>query len=350
VAETICPKCGFSPIPDRAETCPKCGENFAFHPLWKVAQRTKGGIDKKASIEMESTTFGGLTGEVSANPIPASIVTALCALVWLLRASGMAQSQDPQWLFAVAAAQLGAAAMLMGTIGPATMLVQLMGVIQMVIPFVVMGEGTGGLIVAICCALPGIAVLVTATGEPGPVRRNAGIVMGVVTFLVAMGAVFGLKPETGGGAVQAGSLGGGEGWDIRGSGYERLAKTDLAPHLTVPPETPRERHFGFGSRQKGVYGLVSKSVGGTPSLAGGCEQWLKAFGAVNEVQKVGQPPQAFGPESLLLAVKTSTGASGRFACGLRNGTLWGLTVVSSDPTATVGVSEFERAATGFVIQ
>lgn len=348
MAETLCPKCGFSPIPDRAETCPKCGENFAFHPLWKVAQRTKGGIDKKASIEMESTTFGGLTGEVSANPLPASIVTALCALIWLLRASGMAQSHDPQWLFAIAAAQLGAAAMLMGTIGPATMLVQLMGVVQLVIPFVVMGPGTSGIIVAVASALPGGAVLFTAVGEPGPVRRNAGIVVGVVTFIVAIGAVFGLKADDAG-AGQAG-IGGDEGWDLRGSGYERLSKTDLAPHLTVPPETHRERHYPFGIRQKGVFGLVSKTVGGQPNLSAGCEEWLKAFGNTTAVQRLGTAPAIFGPESLLLLIKTGSGASGRVACGMKGGTLWALTVVSTDPTASVGAAEFDRAASQFVVR
>lgn len=350
MAETLCPKCGFSPIPDRAETCPKCGENFAFHPLWKVAQRTKGGIDKKASIEMESTTFGGLTGEVSANPIPASLVTALCALVWLLRASGVAQSHDPQWLFAVAAAQLGAAAMLMGNIGPATMLVQLMGVVQLIIPWVVMGSGTSGLVVAVASMIPGVAVFVTAAGEPGPVRRNAGIVTGMLGFILAVGAVFGLKPDAGEGSGAAAGLGGDEGWDIRGGGYARISKTEVAPHLNVPPETHRERHFPFANANKTVLGIVSKTVGGQPNVSAGCEEWLKALGGVNEVQRLGTAPALFGPESLLLFIKTSSGAQGRIACGMRSGTLWGLTVVSTDPTPSVGASEFDRIAGQFVLR
>lgn len=346
--QTLCPKCGFSPIPDRAETCPKCGENFSFHPLWKVAQRKM--MSKTDSIEMESTTFGGLTGEVSANPIPASAVLALCALVWLLRASGLAANHvDPQWLFAVGAMQLGTAFMLLATVGPATALAQVMAVVQLAVPFLVMSDASGGLPVAVASGLPGIALLVTTVGEPGPVRRNAGIVAGVVAFIAAVGAVFSL--QTGEAAARGGTIANAEeNWELRGSGLERLARADLAPHLTVPPETHRDRHAPFGNRQKGVFGLVSQTTGGTPNLSAGCEEWLKAFGGVNEVQRLGTAPAMFGPESLVLYIKTGSGASGRLACGLKSGTLWALTVVSSDPTPSVGAAEFERAATAFSIK
>jgi hypothetical protein len=351
LAETLCPKCGFSPIPDRAETCPKCGENFAFHPLWKVAQRTKGGIDKKASIEMESTTFGGLTGEVSANPIPASVVTGLCAVVWLLRA-GVAQTGDPAWLFVLAALQLGSAALLMANVGPATMLVQLMGLVQLIVPFVIMGAGTNGMIVAAASALPGVAVFITAAGEPGPVRRNAGIVIGAVTFLVAIGAVFGLKTEApveGEGVPAPTGLGGDEGWDIKAAGLERLQKGDVAPHLTVPAETQRERHSPFGNKQKGIFGLVSRNYGGVTDYAAGCEDWLKAIGNTIAVKKLGHAASMFGPESVVLELKTGSGASGKLACGLVQGTLWGVAVVATDPNGAVGNAEFDRIMQGFAI-
>jgi hypothetical protein len=193
-------------------------------------------------------------------------------------------------------------------------------------------------------------VLFTATGEPGPVRRNAGIVAGVVTFLIAIGAVFGLKTGEGEGAAGSAALGGDDGWDVRSEGFERLAKTDVVPHLTVPAETHRERHFAFGNRQKGVFGMVSKTMGGQPNLSAGCEEWLKALGGVTEVQRLGTAPAVFGPESLLLFIKTGSGASGRIACGMRAGTLWALTVVSTDPTPSVGAAEFDRIAGAFSLR
>src|SRR5437899_8034598 len=102
--QTLCPKCGLSPVPDGAEECPRCGEIFSFLPKYKRPVRSYvGGKDPEDTLSAESTTFGGnLTGAVSARPGPAAAVMAMGAVIWFLRVGGViADLGDPIWAYGI---------------------------------------------------------------------------------------------------------------------------------------------------------------------------------------------------------------------------------------------------------
>lgn len=169
-AETACPSCGFSPIPEGTETCPACSTQFALNPLFKRAARAGGqGVRKdEADLEATRTTLGGITGAVDAHPAPPAAVLVGCTFAWVLRAVGVL-SDRPQaiWPLGLAAIQMGIAMLLMVSAGPAKQLAQMVALAQIGAAYLAGGSpvaqlGYGGV---------GVALLVMTIGEPGDVRR-----------------------------------------------------------------------------------------------------------------------------------------------------------------------------------
>jgi hypothetical protein len=97
--ETLCPKCGHSPIPAGSEACPACGEPFSFLPMYQRAQRQRVDKRREADVDMEQTVFGGnLTGEVTAHPGPMAAVFFVGAVAWFLRVGGVVgELREPLW-------------------------------------------------------------------------------------------------------------------------------------------------------------------------------------------------------------------------------------------------------------
>lgn len=345
-AETLCPKCGFSPIPEGTEKCPRCGENFAFHPLYKAAQRKM--LGKLDAIDTEATLMGGLTGAVTAHPSPAAGVMALCALLWLVRASGLVVDLgDPVWLFALAAADLGAASMLMATVGPARSLVQALAVVQIAVAVLLAPAGPWSPL-ALAFAAPGAVILFMTVAEPSGARRRLGLLLGVLSAVVAVAVLAWTTPVRGGGGPS--TLKGEDGWLlVAPPGFGPLGAEDLAPLVTLPSTTNQARHLGFGHRAHQVFGVISVSTEGSPELRSGCEAWHRALGAVNEPRPLGPAPSAFGGQSVLFELRTRAGAAGRLACGLREGRLWALAVVTRDPAPAVGLAAFEELSRGLTL-
>jgi hypothetical protein len=172
-AETACPSCGFSPIPEGVETCPACSTQFALNPLYKRAQRAGGQLVRKDSEDLEATrtTLGGITGAVDAHPaLPAAVLVAM-SFAWVIRAVGLLNDR-PQaiWPIGVAAIQMGVAMLLMVTAGPAKQLAQMVALAQIACGYLAGGSpvaqvGYGGI---------GVALLVMTFGEPGDARRWLG--------------------------------------------------------------------------------------------------------------------------------------------------------------------------------
>src|SRR4051812_40613508 len=100
MAKTLCPSCGFSPIPHGASECPRCEEPFDFLQAHKKG-RVKF-VDKNDDEEQEMTSFGGgLTGAVTAHPWPAATVIAVGAVAWFFRAAGIFGAPDPLWTYGI---------------------------------------------------------------------------------------------------------------------------------------------------------------------------------------------------------------------------------------------------------
>src|ERR1700693_5604195 len=111
MVQTLCPACGFTPIPAGTEECPACGEPFAFLQMHKKAKNRF--IDPEAESP-EATTFGGgVTSAVTAHPYPPAGAFLPGAVLWFLRASGiLVDLSEPSWLFGIAVADLVVAALL----------------------------------------------------------------------------------------------------------------------------------------------------------------------------------------------------------------------------------------------
>src|SRR5687768_380771 len=138
MAETICPSCGFSPIPDDVDDCPKCRKPFA-----EVKRPSRAAIDRlKEDVHTESTTFGGVTGAVTAHPTAPAIVLALGALIWFLRASGVLSASpepEPPWLYGLVGLELVMVVVLFANVGPARLLAQLTALIHVAVAVALSG-------------------------------------------------------------------------------------------------------------------------------------------------------------------------------------------------------------------
>ncbi len=181
-AETLCPSCGFGPIPEGQETCPACSTQFAANPLFKRAAKAGGqGVRKdQADLEATRTTLGGITGSVEANPVPTAAVLVGSTFAWVVRCVGML-SDRPQalWPLGVAAIQMGVAMLLVVSAGPARALAQMVALLQIASAYLAGGSpvaqvGYGGV---------GVALLVMTVSEPGDVRRWVGTGAAVAMLL-----------------------------------------------------------------------------------------------------------------------------------------------------------------------
>jgi hypothetical protein len=182
-AETLCPSCGFGPIPEGTENCPACSTVFAANPLFKRVRKAGGGGRRKDEEDLEATrtTLGGITGAVDAHPgVPAAVLIAM-AFAWVARALGVL-SDHPQalWPLGLAAIQMGVAMLLLVSAGPGKPLAQLLALAQLGAAYLAGGSpvaqvGYGGV---------GAALLLMSAGEPSDIRRwvAAGAAVAMLLF------------------------------------------------------------------------------------------------------------------------------------------------------------------------
>jgi ribosomal protein S27AE len=327
--QTLCPSCGHSPIPDGAETCPKCGEPFAFLATHK----------KRDLVENETTTLGGaLTGEVTAHPGAAAAVFALGAVLWFLRAGGViADYGEPVWTYALVLVDLVLATVLMVNLGPAKLLAQIAALLQLgVAAFLANGRFDNPRHLFFCAHA--VVLLVLVVGEPSSLRRRAGLAVAVLMAVGALGVMttgLGEAAKTGGMVEIAGHEGGYR--LLVPEGYRLLSSDELTPHLRPPLDTATAKSAGFGNKVRRVYGAVTLDSSPGSQLIGGCQEHLRALGGVGDpVPVAGTAPVGLGSGALLYALRTDSGASGRLGCGkLPDGRFVALAVVAleSEPTA-----------------
>jgi hypothetical protein len=353
--ETLCPSCGHSPIPHGAEACPACHEPFDFLQMYKRGQRMR--VDKQRDHEDgEQTMFGGnLTGEVTAHPGPIAGVFFVGAVAWFLRAGGVLGSLgDPLWTYGLVLLNLALGLVLLINLGPAKLLAQVGMVLQLGAAGYLARESPGE---AVHWAYLGHAVvgLVAVVGEPGSVRRYACLGLGVV--LCILGAVFLVRPVGGldkaaGGPRQL-LVGKDLGYQLElPSGWNRLSREELAPHLSLPVATLTGGGVGFGDVAQGRYGGLWIERGASQPVAASCQEMLKAFGGETASRPSTRPaPLALGTKALVYELRTAGGASGTFSCGqLKDGRLVGLGVVAAPPNTASAESAFVAVGSGLALQ
>lgn len=351
--ETLCPKCGHSPIPAGAEACPACGEPFSFLPMYQRAQRQRVDKRREADVDMEQTVFGGnLTGEVTAHLGPIAAVFFVGAVAWFLRVGGVVGDlREPLWAYGLVVLDLVLGVVLLLNLGPAQLLAQ-GGMLLQLGAAVVLARATPLAPVHLAYVAHAAVAFAMVVGEPGPVRRYAGLGLGSgvallgVVFLVVGGSV-------GGGGVRQRLVGRELGYSLElPEGWSRLTREQLAPHLAMPSGTLTGGGVGFGDAAHGRYGALWVDREGSAQEAVGCQQLLVAFGgAADSPPSSRPPPQALGGKGRVYALRTATGARGALACGkLADGRWVAFAVVVAPPESASGETAFVAVGSGLALQ
>lgn len=352
MSQTICPACGHSPIPAGAEECPVCNEPFAFLPMHKKAKKKF--IDKNDAEESESTSFGGgLTGEVSAHPYQAATVLFGGALIWFLRGSGVLTGVgDASWLYAIVAADLLVALLLIINLGPAKMLAQLVLLLQLGAALYLGRDNLLQPVHLMFAAHAGVGLFITA-GEPGGVRRTVGLIAGLLVCSLAA-VLLVIQP---GNVVAAGPR---QKLSAAGAGFSLLLPPDyssakpleLTRHLKVPQPSLNGTTAGFSSTVERTIGLILVNRDGSAQLIGSCQTLHQDLGGTNVPNPIAhRAPRALGDAVAVFELRTFSGASGLLACGkLADGRFVALVVLSINPDPSSGARAFDAVGEGLSLQ
>jgi hypothetical protein len=349
MAQTLCPSCGYSPIPDGAEACPVCGEPFAFLPEHKKRLRDMAAIIRRDEDEASATVMGGtlVTGELSIHPFQALLVFVIGAAAWLLRAPGLlGPTTAPLWPLALVALQLLAALVLYLDRGPAKLFAQ----------FVALACALCALALAlpdplrptpILYAAQGISALAMVAGEPGPIRRWAGLALGAS---LAASAVVSLAVPRPGGAVRQELVSDDLGYRLLlPEGYRHLSTADIPAALSAAASSPGVIAFG----QAGIVGLLEVGRPEGAQLIGECQRHHASLGATNAPEPLAQAaPPALGTGALVYGIDwQSGGGAGRLACArLADGRFITLAVIAPGGQASLAASAFDAVGAGLTLQ
>lgn len=332
--ETLCPSCGFSPIPEGAERCPKCNKAFAY--------------ERVEYTNVTATRAGGLTGSVTANPVPTAIALGVGAFLWTVRAGGfLSDVGDPPATFLVAALNVVALVLVMTTSGPAKHAGALAGVVELL---AVGLRYDAPAAVSVACALHGVTLIAMTVAEPGALRLKVGAGVAGAAGVVGLGALLWAvapKPES---RVVLRD-------DVAGftltlpPGWTGAREVDVAPHLVLPWDGGKTVNYAFRRDSPRQVGVLTVSRDEQPALDEACRDALAKLGVTVALPPLDGPaPPSLGEVARVSELKTKSGALGRFGCGLVGARLVALAVVSQDPAPGVGAEAFELVAGGLAVQ
>jgi hypothetical protein len=332
--ETLCPSCGFSPIPEGVERCPKCGRAFAYE---RVEYST-----------VTATRAGGLTGSVTANPVPTAVALGLGALFWTVRAGGfLVDVGDAPWVFLVAALDVVALVLVMSTAGPAKHVGALTGLVELLAVGI---RWDAPPVISTLSALHGLTLIAMTVAEPGALRLKVGAWAGggfAVLGLAALAWAVVPKPD-----VRVVLRDEASGFSLTlPDGWAAAREGEVAPHLVLPWDGGKTIYRGFRLATPRQVGVLVISRDEQPALDDACRETLAKLGVTTPTEPVdGPPPPALGKEAKISDLRTKTGAAGRFGCALVGTTLVALAVVSQDPAPGVGAAAFELVVGGLSVE
>lgn len=351
MAKTLCPSCGYSPIPHGAEECPACHEPFAFVPSFKRARRMDRMAVPLGDDEGGATLMGGtvFTGAISVHPKQAVGVFLLGAFAWVVRASGAMGQPSPRWTYGLVAAALLSALLLYLRRGPSKLLAQFTA-LAMVLSALFLGLAHPLHSTPLMYAAHGVVALVMVAGEPGRARRYVGLALGILTAVLAMA-----------------SLASAQGPDRPSptSRRQELVSEEFGFRLALPPgfrlSDPRDLST-FPLAPTGNRTDVTVSAPGLMArlsvlkdaveLFPGCQAQLRGLGGAPAPQPLNYPaPAAFGPAPIVYPLNLTTGATGKVACAvLRDGRFLSLAVVSTKGDTATADLAFAEVGAGLRLQ
>jgi hypothetical protein len=350
MAKTLCPNCGFSPIPSGADECPECQEPFAFLQTHKRAQRRF--VDRDGEPEdNEVTIFGGnVTSEVSARPGPAMALLFAGAVAWFLRVGVLGELRDPSWVYGLVVLDMVLALLLMLNLGPAKVLTQV-GLLAQLGVTAWLGRAEVTAPVHLAFGAHALLTFILVTGEAGAVRRYACLGLGfgaaaaaLVLLVVPVGARQAAGPE------RQKLVGRELGFELElPMGWGRLEREQLEPHLVLPAATLTGSGVAFGNAAQGRYGVLWVDRKAGLPLISGCQDILKAVGGGAGKPLSRPAPGSLGSKALVYELRTVGGAQGALGCGqLEDGRLVGLAVVASEVEG--GEAAFAAVGAGLALQ
>jgi hypothetical protein len=351
LAQTLCPACGHSPIPPRAEECPACGEPFAFLPTHKKARNRF--VDREDTLESESTVFGGgVHSAVAAHPWQAATVLFIGAAIWFVRAAAaFGGPPEPDWLYGIVGANLLLGLLLILDLGPARLLAQL-GMLAQLGAALYLGQGDLERPVHLLYAAFGAVGLVLVIGEPSGVRRALGLLGGLVVAAAATTAlVVDARVGGPGGAPRQELTSAQAGFRLLlPPGYALAQPGELAAHLKLPSGGWSTAAFASGKER--AVGLLLVKKDPAAQAIGGCGALHHALGGTNVVHPLPQrPPAALGDSAVVYELRTFSGATGRLACGkLPDDRFVALAVLGVIPDPEVASRAFEAVGAGLSLK
>ena len=314
MAETLCPSCSFSPIPEGAEECPNCGEKFAFVPTWRRAQ-TRFIDHQRDSESMEMTAIGGaVAGELSFHPGAAAGGLFALAAAWFTRASGwFGEWPDAAYGYLLALLGLaGGTVLLVGwTWGKRT--AQVISVLSAVLAL-----GLGGGPTAVLYAVLGAVCLGAVVGDPSTARRSIllGTTLAVAGLCVASLVLAGPQPlpAPGAGLELQQSLG----VSVRlPAGMVQVEAGSLSGRPVVPLQTLTSASAAFADG-KGNAAVLTVFRDGPAALSEACQAQGRAHGAAAQgVRLQRASPPSLGQGGLVLELQLAGTEVALLACARR---------------------------------
>lgn len=345
MAETRCPACAHSPIPAGAESCPRCDEPFNFLPMYKRGQRRFQDTVDESEVLVTSTAHGSLSGALSHHPGPATAALFLGALLWTARGLGFVGVEGEASLsFIVAGLDVVLALTLLLNLGPVKVVVQAGMVLQLLFALY-LAQGRNELS-HLFFGLHALAVLAMTAGEPGAVRRWAGL----LSAAVFAAGVFATHGRRSGAAEEEAQISSSTlGFSLRLPAPARTLKpNELSPMLELPAATLTGESFGFGEAGADVTGVVTAERHSDAALSTRCGTLHRELGGRNAPRPVAkEAPAALGTGALSYELVTSA-STGYLSCArFDDGRFYGFAVTVKDRTAAQAT--FDRLGAGLII-
>jgi hypothetical protein len=313
MAETACPFCAYSPIALGAEACPRCRRKFVD--------------DVKDDTSVTATRAGGITGAVTASPVPVAIALVLGAVAWLLRVLDVfTPLKDPTFLLAVPVLLVAGAASVMAAAGPAKHVPAALGLVCL--------AATGLWWTKVpahnaAFAAFGALVLLGTVSEPSSLRlRGASLLAGVAALLGLVALALGPQgPRSDDAGAQLLDEQVGVRWALP-AGWG--AATALTGGLEAPSPGARRAVLLASNRETSQAFLV---VDRAPEPSA-CEALVGGLGA-SVLKTTDEAPLPFPRGTVVLEVQGSAGAV-RAACAAPAGKpLLAIVVSSTGPESVV---------------
>lgn len=311
MAETACPFCAYSPIERGAEACPRCRRRFVD--------------DVRDDSVVTATRLGGLTGSVTASPVPIAVALGLGAAAWFLRVLDVFTTMhDPVWLLAVPALLVAGAASVMAAAGPAKHVPALLGLVCM---------GAVGLwstpvwLHNVAFAAFGALIFIATVSEPSSFRLKGGAALASVAAIVGLVALAlgPAKVREGSGLASISDDRVGLRWDLPAGWHQTESLEGLHPE---PSTVRRAVLLSTNGDGTGAFLVLDREPGEDP-----CTRLLVDLGAA-VVKTPDEAPSPFPRGTKVLEVQGSAGAV-RAACAVTPTGMLGIVVSSTGPASVV---------------